>query len=117
MWCRIRMHNGTSGGIVTGRDMIVPSSSLAEPDLEYPDDDGQPMSDNTLQFQWIVTLQGNLDLMYRDDPDAFVAGDLFWYAEEGNPPERAAPDAMVVFGRPKGYRGSYRQWNEAGIAP
>ena len=25
--------------------------------------------------------------------------------------------AMVVFGRPKGYRGSYRQWEEGGIAP
>ena len=24
---------------------------------------------------------------------------------------------MVVFGRPKGYRGSYKQWEEGGIAP
>jgi Uma2 family endonuclease len=85
--------------------------------IVYPDSDGQRLSDNTLQFQWIVTLQGNLDLMFRDDPNVFVAGDLLWYAEEGNPAERAAPDAMVVFGRPKGYRGSYRQWEEGGIAP
>ncbi len=83
----------------------------------YPDSDGQPISDNTLQFQWIVTLQGNLDLMFRGDPNVFVAGDLLWYAEEGNPSERAAPDAMVVFGRPKGYRGSYMQWKEGGVAP
>ncbi len=30
---------------------------------------------------------------------------------------RRAPDAFVVFGRPKGYRGSYKQWEEDGIAP
>jgi Uma2 family endonuclease len=24
---------------------------------------------------------------------------------------------MVVFGRPKGYRGSYKQWEEDGLAP
>src|ERR1700749_4432751 len=30
---------------------------------------------------------------------------------------RSAPDVMVAFGRPKGYRGSYKQWEEAGIAP
>jgi hypothetical protein len=28
-----------------------------------------------------------------------------------------APDTLVVFGRPKGYRGSYRQWEEDDIAP
>jgi len=83
----------------------------------YPDDDGLPMSDNTRQFQWIVTLQGNLDALYRDNPDVFVAGNLLWYAVEGQPTVRRAPDAMVVFGRPKGYRGSYLQWKEDGIAP
>ena len=83
----------------------------------YPDDDGLPMSDNTLQFQWIVTLQGNLDALFRDDPNVFVAGNLLWYAVEGQPAVRRAPDAMVVFGRPKGYRGSYKQWQEGGVAP
>ena len=28
-----------------------------------------------------------------------------------------APDAMVVFGRPKGNRGSYKQWEEDNIPP
>src|SRR5437867_4478369 len=86
-------------------------------DLEYPDSDGQPMSDNTLQFQWIVTIQGNLDALYQDDPNVFVAGDLLWYPVEGHPEIRIAPDALAVFGRPKGYRGSYIQWREGGIAP
>jgi len=85
--------------------------------IEYPDSDGQPMSDNTVQFRWIQTLQGGLDALFRDDPLVFVAGDLLWYPVEGNNTLRTAPDAMVVFGRPKGDRGSYRQWEEDGVTP
>jgi len=83
----------------------------------YPDSDGQPMAENTLQFRWIVTLQGNLDALFKDDPNVFVAGDLLWYPVEGSNSIRIAPDAMVAFGRPKGYRGSYQQWKEDNIAP
>ena len=93
---------------------VTPSQ---RPEIEYPDCDGQPMSDNTLQFKWIVTIKEGLEALFRNNPDVFVAGDLLWYAEEGKPKIRTAPDAMVVFGRPKGYRGSYKQWVEGGIAP
>ncbi len=86
-------------------------------EIVYPDSDGEPMADNTLQFRWIVTIQGGLDALFLDDPNVFVAGDLLWYPVEGQPTIRRAPDALVVFGRPKGYRGSYRQWVEDGIAP
>ena len=85
--------------------------------ITYPDSDGQPMADNTLQFRWIMTIQGGFDALYRDRPDIFVAGDLLWYPVEGQPKLRQAPDALIAFGRPKGYRGSYKQWAEAGIAP
>ena len=96
------------------------SSVTSDPDklrILYPDDDGEPMSDNTLQFQWIVTLQGGLDALFRDRPDVFVAGNLLWYPVEGHSEIRQAPDALVVFGRPKGYRGSYIQWVEDNVAP
>ena len=38
-------------------------STVAHPKtaIVYPDSDGKPMSDNTLQFQWIVTIQGGID--------------------------------------------------------
>ena len=94
--------------------------SHTEEELErilYPDSDGKPMADNTLQFEWIVRLQGNLDDLFRDDEKVFVVGDLLWYAVRGEPSESLAPDVMVVFGRPKGYRGSYKQWREDGIPP
>ncbi|MEA5419105.1 Uma2 family endonuclease [Spirulina sp. CCNP1310] len=86
-------------------------------ELLYPDSDGQPMADNTLQFRWIVLIKENLELLFADQPDVFVAGDLLWYPVEGHPEIRVAPDALVAFGRPKGERGSYQQWQEENIAP
>jgi Uma2 family endonuclease len=88
-----------------------------ETDIIYPDSDGQPMADNTQQFRWIVTIKENLELLYADQADVFVAGNLLWYPVEGNNKLRQAPDAMVVFGRPKGDRSSYRQWQEGQIPP
>ncbi|WP_165220327.1 Uma2 family endonuclease [Aquisphaera insulae] len=86
-------------------------------EVVYPDSDGRPMAENTRQFKWIVVIKENLEILYRKKDDVFIAGDLFWYAEKGNNQARTAPDVMVVFGRPKGDRGSYRQWEEGGIAP
>jgi Uma2 family endonuclease len=83
----------------------------------YPSNDGNPMSDNTLQFEWISMLQGELDSLFADDPEVFVAGDLLWYPVRGNNQRRIAPDAMVVIGRPKGHRSSYLQWLEDNVPP
>jgi Uma2 family endonuclease len=90
---------------------------LATNQIVYPDSDGQPMSDNTKQFRWITVIKSNLDWLFQEQELVFVAGDLLWYPVEGNPKYRVAPDAMVVFGRPKGDRGSYKQWEEDNIAP
>jgi Uma2 family endonuclease len=97
--------------------MVQQVSSDAAINIEYPDSDGQPMADNTKQFRWIVTIKENLELLFMHEPQVFVAGDLLWYPVEGDNTTRQAPDVMVAFGRPKGDRGSYRQWQEGGIAP
>jgi len=89
----------------------VTESLLDEAEL-YPDSDGKPMSDNTVQHRWIDILFHNLNSLFAERTDVFVAADLMWYAVEGHPRECAAPDVMVVFGRPKGDRGSYKQWRE-----
>ena len=95
---------------------VTPLTSLLD-DPVYPSSDGKPMADNTEQFRWIVAVQGGLDSTFRDQPDVLVVGDLLWYPVEGNAKIRTAPDAMVVFGRPKGPRGSYIQHREGGIGP
>ncbi|OKH31204.1 hypothetical protein NIES2119_29415 [[Phormidium ambiguum] IAM M-71] len=97
--------------------MVQQLPTETQPTIIYPDSDGQPMSDNTEQFRWIVFIKENLEILFANNPDVFVAGDLLWYPIEGNNKIRQAPDAMVVFGREKGKRGSYKQWLENNIPP
>jgi Uma2 family endonuclease len=92
-------------------------TNISDADIEYPDSDGQPMSDNTKQFRWITIIKGGLDAVFRNDPHVFVAGDLLWYPVRGDNRTRLAPDAMVALGRPKGDRGSYKQWMEGNQPP
>ena len=96
---------------------MVQIQPTAPSEVIYPDSDGNPMSDNTKQFSWIVKIKENIELLYADDPNVFVAGDLLWYPVEGKNTIRQAPDVMVAIGRPKGYRGSYQQWKEGNISP
>src|SRR5438270_402083 len=94
---------------------VRPAVSTPPGSIIYPETDGQPMSENTRQFRWIVTLAGNLSALFRDQVDVFVCGNQFWYPVEGEPEIRAAPDVYAVFGRPKGDRSSYRQWEEGNV--
>ncbi|MGH9832703.1 MAG: Uma2 family endonuclease [Blastocatellia bacterium] len=96
---------------------VTVSPREARPEVIYPDSDGEPMAENTIQYQYIITIQVGLDAMFAGDPEVFVAADLFWYPVEGRPDIKTAPDVVVAFGRPKGHRGSYRQWEEGGVAP
>jgi Uma2 family endonuclease len=101
----------------TGLQAAPSQTAQAKPQIDYPSTDGEPMAQNTRQYRWIVTIQGGLAAMFRNRPDVFVAGDLFWYPIEGDNKTRVAPDVMVAFGRPKGDRDSYKQWEEGGVAP
>jgi Uma2 family endonuclease len=83
--------------------------------IEYPDSDGKRMADGTKQARWMTLLFGNLCSLFREAADVFIAIDLLWYAVRGHPESRQGPDVFVVFGRPKGDRGSYRQWEEGGV--
>ncbi len=97
--------------------MVTQQHKPTSSEVFYPDSDGKPMADNTKQFRWIVVIEQNLEGLFADRADVFVAGDLLWYPVEGNNRLSTAPDAMVVFGRPKGDRGSYQQWKENNIPP
>ncbi len=98
--------------------MVTPLPlSQTDAEIVYPDSDGQPMADNTIQFRWITVIQYNLAWLFANNSEVFVAGDLLWYPVEGNNKLRQAPDVMVVFEVAKGDRGSYQQWKENNIAP
>src|SRR5262249_4651392 len=97
-------------------DTMIQKKGVSPPPLIlYPDSDGKPMADNTKQARWIVVLFGNLSALFRTRVEIFVAMDLLWYPVEGAPLIRNAPDVLVVFGRPKGDRGSYKQWEEDNV--
>jgi Uma2 family endonuclease len=90
----------------------------------YPESDGKPMAENTEQYRWIVMIKENLEILFADRPEVFIAADLLWYPVQASKPiaedfrtRSQAPDVMVIFDRPKGKRGSYRQWREADIPP
>lgn len=97
--------------------MVYQIDNINKTEIIYPDSDGQPMADNTLQFHWITTIKNNLEWLFTENEQVFVAGDLLWYPVEGENKIRQAPDVMVVFNRPKGDRGSYQQWREDNIPP
>ena len=83
----------------------------------YPDSDGETITYNTKQFRWVSIISNNLDLLFTNVKMVFIAGYLLWYPVEGSPKIRQDPDVMVAFGRPKGHRGSCKQWEENNIAP
>ncbi len=97
--------------------MTTATTTPGQVEIVYPESDGKPMADNTKQLRWIVVLYGGLCAVFRGRQDVFVASNLLWYPEEGHPEVSAAPDVFVAIGRPKGDRGSYRQWEEGGLAP
>lgn len=84
--------------------------------IEYPSSDGKRMAENTQQFRELVKIKLNLETT-TDGQNIFVAGDLLWYPVEGNNTLCVAPDVMVVIGRPKGDRDSYKQWEEDNMPP
>jgi Uma2 family endonuclease len=95
--------------------MSVSTVSAVAGEIFYPENDGQPMSESIRQLNWIIALVTNLRTLFRDNPEVLVAGNQFWYPVEGEAEIRMAPDVYVVFGRPKGIRGSYQQWKEGGV--
>jgi Uma2 family endonuclease len=97
--------------------MSIITQSPTSGGIIYPESDGKPIADITVQFRWIQTLYSGIEYLFHDNPDVFVAGDLFWYPVEGDNRTVQATDVMVAFGRPKGDRGSYRQWEEGSVAP
>ena len=98
--------------------MTTATQFADRPAIEYPDDDGEPMSDNTLQFKWIVCDQGKPgSLSFATTPTSWSRGiccGTRWKASQQFG-LRLTPWLRLV-GR-KAVRGSYKQWEEGGIAP
>jgi Uma2 family endonuclease len=100
--------------------MVAATTIFRNPQTDeviYPETDGQPMAESTTQYNLITMLKDGIDALFADRDDIFTAADLFWYPVKGNSGLRVAPDVMVVFGRPRGDRSSYKQWEEENLPP
>jgi Uma2 family endonuclease len=76
------------------------------------------MAETAVHVMIMVALISTLRTYYRNRPDVFVIGNIFWYYEEGNPSARRSPDVMVVKGvDPKSdlQRRSFKTWEERAV--
>jgi Uma2 family endonuclease len=76
------------------------------------------MAETPIHIEAILLLYQALQDFFRDRADVFIAADVFWYWEEGNPNARRAPDVMAVIGVPRDVeRRSFFSWREGGAVP
>ena len=89
-------------GLMSNREGIM-STSSAKPkrEVHYQDSDGKPMGETGIHVNaTILELFGTLkgEIVLKDLPGVYVAADMFFYYEQGNPRAVKAPDIMVIKG-------------------
>ena len=80
--------------------------------IHYPESDGKPIGETDVHIDALIYLREALRDHFRDDPQVYVAGNMFLYYEEGNPAACLAPDVFVVREVAKHERRTYRLWEE-----
>src|SRR3982750_604103 len=88
---------------------------LQDDDVYYPESDGQPMAETDLHLDEMYDLIHALRRRYRDVPDVYVTGNLFFYYLKGDPRSVVAPDVFLVYGVPKRKRRTYKLWEEGRV--
>ena len=88
-----------------------------DPDIYYPDSDGNPMAETDAQFYPLSETVLALRERYADRDDVYVSGDLLVYYRMNDNTVRLAPDVFVVFGVDDHLRSSYIIWREEGKTP
>ncbi len=90
----------------------------APSEIDYPSSDGKPMAETGFHLNTMLWLRLALeDLRDSRHDDSYIATDMFWYWEEGNPKACVAPDMMIIPGAGKHERYSFFTWREEGRIP
>ncbi len=90
--------------------------TLAGPAIHYPESDGKPMGETDFHISAILYLRQALRHHFRSAEQVYVAANMLFYYEEGNPGAVTSPDVFVVKGIPKHDRRIYKLWEER-VAP
>jgi Uma2 family endonuclease len=85
--------------------------------IEYPETDGQPMSESDATRDYLLYSVAVLESYFQGHRNVYVSGNLFIYYEEGNNKKSISPDVFVIFGVSKRKRRSYKTWQEGGKLP
>ena len=93
-------------------DASEPPPVRAEDPVEYPSEDGLPMSTNPDHLEWMIRCHRELKHRYRGRQDLYLGFDMLVYYERGNREAAVAPDVFVSFGVPPRTRPSYFVWLE-----
>jgi Uma2 family endonuclease len=96
---------------------MVEPSSKSTAWVEYPETDGEPMTESDATRNYLVYCVEALRLFFQSRPRVYVSGNLFVYYQEGQPEKKLSPDVFVVFGVSKRERRSYQTWREGGKLP
>ena len=92
------------------------STTLDLPQIEYPESDGKPMAETEWHGNLMIDLSFAIKRHFQNDPQVYVARNMFVYYVEGQPKKQIAPDVYFVRGVGKHLRGTYKLWEE-GVAP
>jgi hypothetical protein len=81
------------------------------PDPRYPDEDGRFLGDTDFHNVALGELRFTLEDHFADE-QVYVASNLIYYHEEGEPKSRRDPDVLVAKGVGKHRRRAYPIWEE-----
>ncbi len=85
--------------------------------IEYPETDGQPMTESDATRNYLIYCVEALRLFFQSRSQVYVSGNLFVYYQEGEPKKNISPDVFVIFGVSKRERRSYKMWQEGNKLP
>jgi len=93
-----------------------PTPASVRPSVEYPESDGKPVGETDFHIAVIFYLRQALRHFFLHAEKVYVAANMFFYYEEGNPSAVTAPDTFAVKGVGKHDRRVYKLWEET-VAP
>src|SRR5437899_3041737 len=96
--------------IMTARTKAFVAS---QPEIEYPDSDGQPMGETGIHVEVTLGLLAMLRHYYRGNPKVAVLANMFLYYVEGDPSQNVAPDLFVTLDVDADpHRRTFKVWEE-----
>jgi Uma2 family endonuclease len=83
--------------------------------VEYPESDGEPIGETDFHISNILYLRQAFRRVFRSSDDIYVAANMLFYYEKGNPASCRAPDVFVVQGVAKQDRRTFKVWVEGKV--